>query len=59
LSPIGIKIDSTRTAIGALDVFDVRNVNFLPFKVFILRFVMFVELLDKFIEWRKALGTLI
>jgi hypothetical protein len=58
LSPISIKIDSTISAIGALDVFDVRNVNSLPFEVLSLRFVMFVELLDKFIKWRKALGAL-
>ena len=58
LSPISIEIDSTGSAVGALDVLDVGNVNVLPFKVFGLGGVMLVEFLDKFIKWRKSFRVL-
>jgi hypothetical protein len=58
LGPVGIKIDSARIAVGALDEFNVGKVNGLSFEVLCLGVVMFAELLGKSLKRGKPFRSL-
>lgn len=58
LGPIGKEINSTGSAVGVFDVFNVGEVNVLSFEVLGLGLIMFVEFFDKIIKWRKPFWAL-
>jgi hypothetical protein len=58
LGPVGVKINSARIAVGALDDFNVGKVNGLSFEVLCLGVVMLAEFLGKSLKRGKPFRSL-